>query len=110
MPGKPPVSPPIERYCLGPPVPARRPRPAATTMAAVRRDSAMGFLCELTENEGPALTERTPLPRGARKIERFHVSGVPAFACRFAVVVGEQMYAALHLQDELDCLKCRHGT
>jgi hypothetical protein len=36
------VCPPIERYCLGPPVPARRPRPAATRMAAVRSDFAMG--------------------------------------------------------------------
>src|SRR3982751_1894813 len=30
------VRPPIERYCFGPPDPARSPRPAATIMAAVR--------------------------------------------------------------------------
>src|SRR3954453_16065755 len=30
------VRPPIERYCFGPPDPARSPRPAATMMAAVR--------------------------------------------------------------------------
>src|ERR1700730_7836785 len=30
------VRPPMERYCFGPPDPARSPRPAATMMAAVR--------------------------------------------------------------------------
>src|SRR4051812_21913418 len=30
------VRPPIERYCFGPPDPARSPRPAATMIAAVR--------------------------------------------------------------------------
>jgi hypothetical protein len=30
------VRPPIDRYCFGPPDPARSPRPAATMMAAVR--------------------------------------------------------------------------
>src|SRR5882762_4678154 len=30
------VRPPIERYCFGPPEPARSPRPAATMIAAVR--------------------------------------------------------------------------
>jgi hypothetical protein len=30
------VRPPIDRYCFGPPEPARSPRPAATIMAAVR--------------------------------------------------------------------------
>src|SRR5437660_10088756 len=37
------VCPPISRYCFGPPAPARRPRPAATRMAAVRSELAMGF-------------------------------------------------------------------
>ena len=37
------VWPPIERYCFGPPAPARRPRPAATRMAAVRSGLGMGL-------------------------------------------------------------------
>src|SRR5258708_37731961 len=35
--------PPIERYCFGPPAPARSPRPAATRMAAVLLDFTMGL-------------------------------------------------------------------
>src|ERR1700730_13033619 len=37
------VCPPIERYCFGPPEPARRPRPAATRMAAVRSDLSIAL-------------------------------------------------------------------
>src|SRR4051812_37501184 len=37
------VRPPIERYCFGPPDPARSPRPAATMIAAVRFGLGMGI-------------------------------------------------------------------
>src|SRR5882757_11086960 len=37
------VWPPIERYCFGPPEPARSPRPAATRMAAVRLSFDIGL-------------------------------------------------------------------
>src|ERR1700716_2644461 len=37
------VRPPIERYCFGPPEPARSPRPAATRMAAVRLSFDIGL-------------------------------------------------------------------
>src|ERR1700688_1748674 len=39
------VCPPIERYCFGPPEPARRPRPAATRIAAVRADFGIALNC-----------------------------------------------------------------
>src|SRR4029079_2672343 len=44
------VCPPISRYCLGPPAPARSPRPAATRMAAVR--SGLGIWTQIRNGTG----------------------------------------------------------
>ena len=56
------VCPPISRYCLGPPAPARSPRPAATRMAAVR--SGLGIGTQIQDGSGLRRVGRgaQPLP------------------------------------------------
>src|SRR5580704_15516092 len=92
--------PPIERYCFGPPVPARRPRPAATRMAAVRGGFGMGFGYR---------------SMGVGNIQLF--AGAQPLSCRWredrTIHVGWEKiryFVAVHLQDCRDCLKCRHET
>src|SRR4051794_25501742 len=62
------VRPAIDRYCFGPPEPARSPRPAATIMAAVRLDVGIGI------RQGRAGMGYGALPLSCRigKTERLH--------------------------------------
>src|SRR3954469_1546656 len=71
------VRPPIERYCFGPPAPARSPRPAATIMAAVR----FGGEIAIHKGRAPAEFSRGAEPYHAvpAKTERFHALWV--FCC-----------------------------
>src|ERR1700730_10747984 len=67
------VCPPIERYCFGPPEPARRPRPAATRIAAVRADFGIAlnywrFRVDEGARVGPA---HSPYHAEDLKTERF---------------------------------------
>src|SRR6201747_2728929 len=48
------VRPPIERYCFGPPDPARSPRPAATMIAAVRLGVGI-VICQGNLREKPGV-------------------------------------------------------
>src|SRR5947209_19363057 len=88
------LRPPIERYCFGPPDPARSPRPAATMIAAVRL--GIGIVIRWAQSG----EETGRLPEGAALIT---LSGenrrIPASGAYFV---------ALHLQDRQNCLKCRH--
>ena len=91
------VCPPIERYCFGPPEPARRPRPAATRMAAVRSGFGIGLNWRfkgLMREHG--LVGALPLSCRGAKTERFPIA------------VGKAYFVAVHLQDCKNCLKCRH--
>ena len=92
--------PPIERYCFGPPVPARRPRPAATRMAAVRGGFGMGFRLSVDWVGKPQLfAGAQPLSCSCREDRTIPL------ACEKI-----RYFAAVHLQDRRDCLKCRHET
>src|SRR5471032_711546 len=92
------VRPPIERYCFGPPAPARSPRPAATRMAAVRSGFVIGLSYLRFRGWGG---------------ERWFAGAQP-LSCRYAkkerfpIAVGKAYFAAVHLQDCENCLKCRH--
>src|SRR5712671_1803760 len=67
------VFPPIERYCFGPPAPARSPRPAATRMAAVR--SGLGIVLNdgrlAVDVEEHRFAGAKPLSCWAAKTEQF---------------------------------------
>ena len=67
------VCPPIERYCFGPPEPARRPRPAATRMAAVRADfgMAINYWRFGVEEGSMGWSAHSPYHAEAVKTERF---------------------------------------
>src|ERR1700710_499926 len=70
------VWPPMVRYCLGPPPPARRPRPAATRMAAVRLGLGIGLDDGRTEMRGgvaPSLAH-SPYHAECVKTERFPIA------------------------------------
>ena len=77
------VLPPIERYCFGPPDPARSPRPAATMIAAVR----FGIVICWEQSGGG---DRA-LARGAALIMPICENRTIPHSCAY--------FAALHLQD-----------
>src|SRR3954452_14348103 len=84
------VLPPMVRYCLGPPAPARSPRPAATRMAAVRSGLDMR-LQGLSKRLGVVgslaawAQAAKPLPRRLAKTEQLPIA------------VGKANLAAVHL-------------
>src|SRR5579871_2457812 len=93
--------PPMDRYCLGPPAPARRPRPAATRMAAVRGGVVMGV------GNQSVWEQRSQRFAGWGQALIMLTSGGQSDSCGLGL---NQEYAALHLQDSPNCLKCRHET
>src|SRR3954454_24753345 len=85
------VCPPIERYCFGPPEPARRPRPAATRMAAVRSAFDIGHFIK-----GSKIAPNSP----------YH--GCNGESTAIPVNWPEKYdFVAAHLQLWENCLKCR---
>ena len=66
------VRPPIERYCFGPPDPARSPRPAATMIAAVRFGVGI-VICQGNRAVKPGVGPGGAQPLSCRyvKTERF---------------------------------------
>src|SRR5579871_5051639 len=95
------VFPPIERYCFGPPAPARSPRPAATRMATLRRGLAIRPIIGDARLLGtPSAIAQSPYHAGDWKTRE---NKSP-----FHALPGKAGIAALHLQDDKNCLKCRH--
>ena len=64
-------TPPMVRYCFGPPAPARSPRPAATRTTAVRSDFAMRLENSVYDEERNGEMTGMPLARQARKKRGF---------------------------------------
>src|SRR5450631_2567391 len=93
------VCPPIERYCFGPPEPARSPRPAATRMAAVRSGFGMD-----------SITDDLGLIRKHWSLAHCPYHAMTTKPERFPITVGKAYFVAVHLQDCQNCLKCRHET
>ena len=67
------VRPPIDRYCLGLPDPARSPRPAATMIAAVRFGIVFCWEQSGVQDQGVACGAQ-PLSCRYGKIERFRIA------------------------------------